>query len=214
MSTTENPAGHAFFSRIYNLNSIDDHKAVYDDWAASYDKDVLDPSQDYVAPTLVAQAVLTAKGNVSGTVYDAGCGTGLSGVAMAQAGAKTIDGVDVSPGMLKVAKKTGAYRNLSIADLSKAIDKESETYDVVTCVGTFTKGHVGPDPALREFIRILKKGGIVSASVLEDIWVPDGYKTEVEKLSEEGLIEVVSAEKMDYRRGAGVKARVLVLRKR
>ena len=79
-----------------------------------------------------------------------------------QAGAKTIDGVDLSPGMLKIAEKAGIYRHLATADLSKKIsDRGDASYDVVTCVGTLTHGHVGPVPALEEFARITRKDGVI-----------------------------------------------------
>lgn len=61
-------------------------------------------------------------------------------------------------------------------------------------------------------MRIVKKGGVVVATVLDDIWVSGGYEAEVERLKNEGLVGFVSADKADYRRATGVQARVLVLR--
>lgn len=158
---------------------------------------------------------MAAGGNLAGEIFDAGCGTGLSGIALVSVGAKTIDGVDVSTGMLKGAEKTGIYRHLAPADLTKEIpDKKDESYDVVTCVGTLTHGHVGPIPALKEFVRITKKGGVIAATVLDDLWVSAGHEAEVKRLEHEGLVDVLSTEKDDYRKAAGVKARILVMRKR
>jgi predicted TPR repeat methyltransferase len=206
-AATVNP----IFNRIYSLRDLDDCKAVYDEWATSYDNDVNDPASDYVGPARAAQSAAT-HGNINGTVLDAGCGTGLCGIALAHLGAKTIDGLDLSPGMLKVADKTGAYRHLGTADLSKPIEKPDAAYDVVTCVGTLTKTHVGPDPALKEFARIIKRGGVVVATVLEDIWAPGGFEAEVERLAKEGVIDVVSTEKGDYRHD--LQARILVFRRK
>lgn len=59
----------------------------------------------------------------------------------------------------------------------------------------------------------MKKGGIVVATVLDDIWVSGGFEAEVERLKTEGSVRVVSADKADYRRAAGVQARILALRK-
>jgi hypothetical protein len=86
-----------------------------------------------------------------------------------------------------------------------------DSYDVVTCVGTPTHGHVRPVPALSEFVLIVKKVGIVVATVLDDIWQYGGYEAEVERLETDNLVDVVSAEKADFRRGAGVQAIILVL---
>ena len=116
--------------------------------------------------------------------------------------------------MLEIARQSGVYRNLAPADLTKEIpDQANDRYDLVACVGTLTHGHVGPVPALKEFVRIAKTGGMVAATILDDIWEPQGFKAEVDRLQGEGLVEVVSAESEWYRKGAGVKARILILRK-
>ncbi|KAL4982007.1 S-adenosyl-L-methionine-dependent methyltransferase [Aspergillus falconensis] len=191
--------------------------ALYDHWASSYNKDLADASQNYVAPILTAQTAVQMINNAKApvNVLDAGCGTGLVGQALSNLkdGAITVDGADLSLPMLKVAEETGVYRTLTQVDLTQPIDKSDGSYDVVTCCGTFTRGHVGPDPALREFVRLVKPGGFVVATVLHEIWLEWGFGTETEKLEKEGLASVVSTEVMDYRRGAGDKATFLVLKK-
>ncbi|KAL2866192.1 class I SAM-dependent DNA methyltransferase [Aspergillus lucknowensis] len=199
-----------------NAQSKEACMKLYDEWAASYNTDLADASQNYMAPILTAQTAIqaTISNEKPPTILDAGCGTGLVGEALAKAGfAMAIDGADLSPPMLKIAEDTGVYRNLMLADLTQPLSAPDETYDIITCCGTFTRGHVGPDPALREFVRLLKKGGVIVATVLQEIWVTGGYKAEVEKLAAEGLASVVSAEVKDYRKGAGDKATFLVLRK-
>ncbi|KAL4963754.1 class I SAM-dependent DNA methyltransferase [Aspergillus stella-maris] len=197
---------------------------LYDEWAASYNKDLAEASQNYVAPLLTAQTAIQANianigssssqnATLKATVLDAGCGTGLVGEALAKNGSMVIDGADLSPPMLKIAKETGVYRDLILADLTQPVDRPDATYDIVTCCGTFTRGHVGPDPALREFIRVTKPGGVVVATVLNEIWVSGGYKDEVAKLEREGLAKVLSTDVKDYRKGAGDKATFLVLQR-
>lgn len=185
--------------------------ALYDEWAATYDDDVT--SQDYVGPMYVAQAALRSDNYKKGWILDAGCGTGLVGELLARGGAMTIDGLDLSPAMLKIAEKTGVYRSLDAADLTRQVDKPDGTYDIITCAGTFTEGHVGPEPALREFVRITKSNGIIVATVLDKIWLSGGYKAEVEKLEAEGLVKVISADVKDYVKGRGDTATVIVLEK-
>jgi SAM-dependent methyltransferase len=209
-----NTGGNPFLTRAYASITIDDTRNLYNDWASVYNADMSSPAQDYVGPVLAAQAVVDANGNIRGEVFDAGCGTGLVGIALAKHGATTMDGVDLSPKMLEIAEETKLYRHLATADLSKDIDSPDDIYDVVVCVGTFTKAHVGPVPALKEFVRIAKKGGVIVGTVLDAIWAPDGYEAEVGRLRDDGAVEVVSAENTDYRKRAGVKARMLVMRKR
>ncbi|USW58250.1 Putative methyltransferase type 11, S-adenosyl-L-methionine-dependent methyltransferase [Septoria linicola] len=211
---TTNTGGNDFLTRVYNCKNNDDLTKLYDDWAESFDGDVTGEAQNYVAPALAAQAVVQAGGNIDGVALDAGCGTGLSGVALSKVGARTIDGLDISPGMLKVARRTGVYRDLQTADLSKPVQKGDNEYDIIFCIGTWTHGHVGPKPSFQEFIRVVKQGGIIAGTVLDDIWTSHGFEAEVERLEKEGLVEVVSTNSMDYRKGAGVTAKIVVLRKK
>jgi SAM-dependent methyltransferase len=189
---------------------------LYDKWAATYNAEVGDEAQNYVAPVLVAQAAMKfslSNGAADSVILDAGCGTGLVGEALAVANAKAIDGIDLSPAMLGIARQTGVYRDLTQADMNRPIDKPDGTYDIVSCVGTFTQGHVGPDPALRELVRVTKTNGIVIATILDEIWVSGGFKAEVEKLKEEGLVNVVTDELIDYVKGHGDKAVLAILEK-
>lgn len=188
--------------------------SLYDKWAATYNIEVGDKAQNYVAPEIVAQVAQRSSQDLAQyTILDAGCGTGLVGQALARAGAKAIDGLDLSPAMLKVANETGVYRNLYQADLTQRVQQPEGVYDLVTCVGTFTNGHVGPDPALREFVRLTKKGGPVIATILQEFWETARFDVEVEKLAAEKVVEVVAQDVIDYVKGHGDKAVVVILRK-
>ncbi len=147
-STSESPAGQAFFDRIPATgdNEAAKCKALYDEWAASYDGDLTHASQGYVAPAQAARVLKSLISICDGLqILDAGCGTGLSGIAVKDALGKgtLIDGLDISPGMLAVASKTGVYRRLQEQNLAEPIALEAGTYDAVVCVGTMTAGHVG-----------------------------------------------------------------------
>ena len=126
-------------------------------------------------------------------------------------GATTIDGVDLSPGMLERAKATGVYRRLAPADLSRPLPVSADSYDVVVCVGTLTHGHVGP-AAFGEFVRLARPGGTIVATVLDDIWDSGGYRAEVDRLAQMALVGIESADVVDYRKAAEVSARMVVLR--
>lgn len=145
------------------------------------------------------------------SIADAGCGTGLVGIELAKLGAKGIVGFDISEGMLDVARKTGAYGELKIADLTQRLDAADGAYNVLTCCGTFTHGHLGPEP-LAEFVRVVKTGGIVVATVLDTHWVEKGFEGEVERLANDGKVEVVEKDSHAYRKQAG-GGRIVVLRK-
>jgi ubiquinone/menaquinone biosynthesis C-methylase UbiE len=210
---------HTLLERVFAATSTDESRKLYDEWASTYDSDMAD--HDFIAPRLVAEAV--ARGlklnhlpnkteALSRTsIADAGCGTGLVGVELAKLGAKETDGLDISQGMLAVAKGTGAYRNLKSADLTTRLPIVDGTYDALTCCGTFTHGHLGPEP-LEEFVRVIKTSGVVVATVLETHWKEKGFEAELSRLEEEGKVEVVESDYHQYRKDAG-SGRILVLRK-
>ncbi|OBS23743.1 hypothetical protein FPOA_04291 [Fusarium poae] len=188
-----------YFPKIYSLTSVDHARSVYDEWAKTYNEEITGKGQDYVGPAIAAAHIL-----------DAGCGTGLVGIFLARLGAKKLDGVDLSPGMLEEARTTGAYRNLDVTDLSRPLSAKNDSYDVVTCVGTLTQSHVGPE-AISEFVRVVRPGGYIVATVIREIWQTGGYENHVKALAEQNKVKVLSAEIQDYRRGAGAQAYYLVL---
>lgn len=203
-----------WLNRAYSAKGLTDLRSLYDEWASSYDTDLVQPNQDYVAPTLAAATLakyLSPEQPLDKIqILDAGCGTGLVGAALAKLGAKHISGIDLSPGMLKVAGNLHVYTELDTTDLSKPLEEGTDTFDAVTCVGTLTHAHVGPE-VLSEFVRIVKKNGWIVATILDDIWEEIGYRAEVDKLVATGKAKLVSADSGDYRRGAGVSARMVVL---
>lgn len=202
--------GDPHLERAYTLSGPADARDLYDEWAATYDADLTGEAQGYVAPSVTADAVVAAAGT-GGEMLDAGCGTGLVGVELQRRGAGTIDGVDVSPGMLEQARVTGAYRDLREADLTAALELPDDRYDVVVCVGTLTHAHVGPS-AIAEFVRVIRPGGYLVATVLEDVWEAEGYRAEVDRLCAGDVVEAVSIELAPYRSGQHVECRLMVLR--
>ena len=204
--------GDPHLERAYTLGGPDDTRSLYDEWAATYDADLTGEAQGYVAPSVTADAVVSAAG-AGGAVLDAGCGTGLVGVELARRGVGTVDGMDLSPGMLEQARATGAYRDLREADLTAALELPDDRYDVVVCVGTLTHGHVGP-AVLSEFARVVRPGGFLVATVLDDVWETGGYRAEVDRLCAGDVLEAVSIEIAPYRSGQQVDCRLLVLRVR
>ena len=217
MASLEGP----FLKRVYEASSATESRDIYDEWAPQYDKDL--EAQDYAFPQLAAQAFLDAARGHSGSdgagqfgnllVLDAGCGTGLVGLELAKHGVKDIIGLDVSPKMLEIARRTGVYGSLEEADLSKPIEKRDDSVETIFCVGTLTRGHVGPKPALEEFVRIVKRGGLIVATVLDEVWESVGFKAEVERLRSAGKIEVLRSDEVGVRASSSTGAKLLVLRK-
>jgi len=207
-STREKTYGSVYLKRAYESNTPDQQREVYDEWASLYDKEILG-IHGYVAPRLAAATLLQCTGGHPGRVLDAGCGTGLVGKEI---GGGDIHGVDVSPGMLKQAEETGAYASLQTMDLTRDLPLQDAEFDAVTCVGTFTHGHVGPS-AIPELVRVTRPTGFVVATVLEDMWEEDGFASQVADLESCGTCEVISKNVVPYRQAAGVNSLMLVLRR-
>jgi ubiquinone/menaquinone biosynthesis C-methylase UbiE len=204
----------SFLDRVFAAKSKDESRQLYDQWASSYDADM--QTYSFTAPRIVAEMVpkYLEISPADATIVDAGCGSGLVGVTLHKYGFMAIDGLDLSDGMLKVAEKTGAYRKLKVTDLTKKLEIEDGAYDALTCSGTFTHGHVGPEP-LPELMRVVKAGGVLVATVLESFWKERDFDKAVKVLEENGTVEVLENNLHNYRKFGEEESGglVLVLRK-
>ncbi|MBO6726817.1 MAG: class I SAM-dependent methyltransferase [Rhizobiaceae bacterium] len=173
-------------------------KDFYGDWARSYDDDVA--SEDYRAPEIIAslarliQLSWLGRAPADLRVMDAGCGTGLAGIALRSAGFPHVDGFDIAPAMTAKAEKTGAYgRLLAEIDLNAddpGLGALNGTYDIVTCAGVFTLGHVAPE-GLRHLFALSRHGGFVIISTRESYLNSSdfrGYVRQMERAGEATLI--------------------------
>ncbi len=138
--------------RAYALGSLDEVKALYRDWAATYDQDFA-ASGGFRMPGLVADAYVAMAGR--SPVLDVGCGTGL--VADCLPGGFDIHGVDISAEMLRVARAKERYIALFELDLTQGLPFKDGVYNGLVSSGTFTHGHVGPE-ILVELFRCLAPG--------------------------------------------------------
>lgn len=123
----------------YALRSPEDAKRLYAAWAKRYDCDFGD-GQGYLLPKNVVRAFMVT--GAKGPILDVGAGTGLVGEGLICAGISPVDGLDLSPEMLDVARAKGVYRNLIVADVTRPLDLSG--YHGIISAGTFTLGHVGP----------------------------------------------------------------------
>ena len=130
----------------YAIEDQDDAKAFYSLWADDYDDHMVE-KLGYVSPSIVADLLFSHLDGDPGAVLDVGCGTGLTGQALAERGAQTIDGIDLSAEMLEKAASRGIYRHLSQADLTRPLAIRDGCYNALVSSGTFTHGHVGPEDA-------------------------------------------------------------------
>ncbi len=135
----------------YGLSSPADNRSYYRDFASHYDSSFA-AALGYVYPGAVARALLACQ-RLDGPVLDVGCGTGLVGAELRKSQPDLlIDGVDISPEMLAVAAQKGLYGRLFEVDLTDDISAlqngfaDGNGYAGLISAGTFTHGHLGPEP--------------------------------------------------------------------
>ncbi|QBE66635.1 class I SAM-dependent DNA methyltransferase [Pseudoduganella lutea] len=110
-------------------------QATFDRFAGSFD-DVL-ARLEYRAPALCAGllAELLPAPGAARDVLDAGCGTGLCGPLL-KPHARTLAGVDLSPGMLAKAAERGHYDTLHEAELTAWLASHPASYDLIVSADT------------------------------------------------------------------------------
>ena len=141
---------------IYSSKDVNELQERYDVWAAEYDSD-LDRDFGWYGPQLAA-GVLEKYAPPTARILDAGAGTGLVGKVLKEKGYGSIVAMDLSEGMLEIARKTEAYESLDQMTMGETLGYETDSFDAAISVGVFTVGHV-PANGLDELVRVVKPGG-------------------------------------------------------
>jgi SAM-dependent methyltransferase len=114
-------------------------RAGYAAWAAAYEDDVVDEMD-----VALLEGLTRPDWPAANRVADLGCGTGRTAAWLRGAGVNgTIDGVDLTPEMLKRAGDRGAHDTLDEADVRES-GLEGGAYDLV--ISALVDEHL-PDPA-------------------------------------------------------------------
>jgi predicted TPR repeat methyltransferase len=196
--------------KILTAASTDELMEVYDGWADRYDQELLE-DWGYTSPQKAVQLLLEAMGSHDLKVLDSGCGTGLVGELLKKAGMSSLSGIDYSPGMLAEAKKKGVYDTLHTMDMNLPLRLPSNSFDAVTCIGTFTSTHVKPE-AVRELARVTRSGGVLVFTVRDDYWQSTNFIDLVTELHISGIARIEQIRLEPYIHSEGSECRFVVLR--
>jgi MFS family permease len=165
-------------ARLYGARDLEELRAEYDRIAATYDAELVD-GMGYRLPEAVA-AVARRLLPLDAQILDVGAGTGLLGVALADAGFTRVDALDLSPGMLAQAARKDVYGDLREGKLGEELGYGSGAYDAVVAAGVLTTGHA-PARCLDELVRITRRGGLVIFTLRAD-QVPPGFEEKIAEL--------------------------------
>lgn len=143
----------------------DDYLAEHFDRFSAHFDDQLREHLEYRTPELLVEAVRAALGAQDGTldVLDAGCGTGLCGPLLRPL-SRTLTGVDLSGGMLRLAAQRGSYDELAEEELTAFLQAHPAAYDLVLAADVLV--YFGDlEPIVRAAAAALRPAGLLAFSV-------------------------------------------------
>lgn len=170
-------------AEVYAADNGQQLAAIYDDWAASYDRDLT--AFGYRNPAVAAGMIGRHVALGGGTILDAGCGTGLLGEILSYMGYDDLAGIDLSQGMLDQSAAKSVYASLQQMALGGDLAFEDGRFSAVVSFGVLTAGHAPPS-SLDEMIRITKPGGHVIFSLSNMVYEPLGFKEKLAALEADG----------------------------
>lgn len=171
---------------VYGATGTAEVAALYDSWAATYDAEMA--KAGYRHPSICLALLTRYLPKDAGPLLDAGTGTGLIGEWLGIMGYPTVEGLDISTGMLAVAKAKGVYSALHNLALGATLPFADGQFAGIVSAGVFTTGHVG-DEGLPELIRACRRGGIIVLTVKTTLW-DNGFSGAVADHVSSGQIEV------------------------
>jgi len=166
----------------YNLDGPEDSKRLYKDWALSYDADFASERM-YLLPAKVAEVFSGHASEDDAPVLDVGAGTGLVAEALLGHGSWPIDGLDISPEMLAVARDRGLYGELLEVDLTQPIGLRRGRWGGLVSSGTFTHGHLGAD-VLLGLLDLVRPGGLFVVSINVEHFEDQGFAGVFEEMEQ------------------------------
>ena len=194
-------------SRVYEHDG--DKQELFDNWASTYDHDLVN-DLGYVADAEACRLLISLVPDRQARILDAGCGTGLVGRRLKQAGYTNIDGNDYSVKMLAKARATDAYQSLVQHDLTMPVEPD-QLYDAAIAVGVFAFS-VPSAEHLVNITRSLKVGGVAVVTVNGKAWVEVNWESKLKHFERDfadaKLIDITTIE---YLTAEGIDGRVLTI---
>lgn len=183
---TKKSAGQSLLENAYKLSTPEDNEEYYNAFASTYDLEFAD-ELGWRYPAAIAEIYREAGTTIDLPIADIGCGTGLVASALDYP-REQIDGVDISAEMLRIAEEKQLYRTLYEVDLTKSLDLIANDYGAVLSAGTFTSGHLGPEP-LEALLDIARTDALFVIGVKKAFYREVGFEPVLRDMEARGLIK-------------------------
>jgi len=172
---------------VYDAKQPAEIASHYDSWADSYDADMAVAGYRHPAICLALLSRYLPCG--AEPLLDAGAGTGLVGEWLGIMGYPHVEALDISEGMLAVAREKQIYSELHNLALGGPLPFSDNAFAGIISAGVFTTGHVGAH-GVDELIRICQPGGVIVLTVKETLW-SEAFAAHVSDLEDSAKVTLV-----------------------
>jgi SAM-dependent methyltransferase len=177
-----------WIEQVYHAPDQTKLTELYDQWAANYDADM--QQVGYLHGPVITGLIARHVPRRDAAMLDAGTGTGAIGGILSLLGYNNLTGLDMSEGMLAVARARGVYVDLRRGVLGETLPFPDGAFDAIFSTGTFTTGHA-PATAFTELVRILEPGGHLLFTVGTVIWEDNGFRHMLDALTRTKALHLV-----------------------
>ncbi len=167
-------------AKSYQAKSAEEQQEAYDQWASDYEADLCRDGNRI--PQVISTVFTHFVPLGTAPILDAGCGGGIQSEALALLDYKPIVGMDLSEGMLEVARSKGFYSELHRMTMGETLGFETDTFAATLCSGCITPRHAPPH-SLDELVRVTKSGGMLIFSLRDDEKQEPEYPAALERLT-------------------------------
>lgn len=195
-----------YLDKVYDTKA-DKLTDLYDEWAGDYDGELTD--NGYATPGRLARTLARVAPDLGAPLLDFGCGTGLGGAALTAVGFSTLDGCDVSQGMLEEAQQKGLYRDLWITEADGALPFDLANYNLVTAIGVISTG-AAPPQVLEQLVDQMAPGAMLAFSFNDHTLDDPAYMDALAAVTEDAAF-IVTEDMGDHITSLGSKSKVFVL---
>ena len=209
--TTDNFEMDKIDDRLAKMYTSDEDKqAKYDDWASSYESDLVN-EMDYVAHIDASKVFQSLVPQRESKILDVACGTGLVGEELQNMGYVNVDGCDFSAEMINVSRDRKVYQQLFQHDFTQPLENQ-RVYDALICVGLFSFSI----PRIHHMIHVInavKPNGLCVITVNGAAWRELDHEQSVRSEAEKHNFIIEDIISAGYIQKENIDSKILIIRK-